>query len=159
MPETRLVWLAAVKLFLVFAFAMCYTMGGRTQRWRHGKVWRRYVGALILGLGTCGLALAAGTFRLPMLISVGAFAAALSLGYGADDVATKLRRRSLYGLAVGVAGLPLALGGGTLGLWLVQTAFAIMISVGLGVWNPARSAVEEETMIAVGSTFMLPFYV
>ena len=71
----------------------------------------------------------------------------------------KLIRRSIYGLALAMAALPLALSTWNWLLFGMHVVLCVMFSVALGVFNPTRSARDEESLIAVGISIMPIFMV
>ena len=71
------------------------------------------------------------------------------MGYGADTLPAKIKRRALYGLAVGAASIPLLL---PLGLWdtaLFHILLCVLASVYAGVRNPMSAVGEEGYLGAV----------
>jgi len=78
------------------------------------------------------------------------------LGYGGDDLNTKLIRRFIYGFVLGFCGLTIGVLSDHFILGVFQFCLAISASLILGVFNPDE-AVDEEALIAVLSTIFLPF--
>ena len=151
MTEWRQLWLVFAGLLLLALFGLCYMIGGRRGKWV-----RRFVGGLLFPTGCLWLAQQGGTFQWAMLVSLVAYPAALSLGYGGDTLGEKLRRRSLYGLALGACGLFLLISAGHpfIGLW--QVVLAVLASLTYGIKNPIP-AVAEEGQIALLSVCLIPF--
>lgn len=144
-----------LQLILAFsglsAFGYLYAAGGR-----HGKALRRYAGSSVFVVACLSLAATSGVFSWWMFLAWPCLAAALCMGYGADTLPSKIKRRALYGLAVGAASIPFLL---PMGLWnvvLFQIGLAVAASVFYGVTNPT-SAVGEESQIAVLMVACWPF--
>lgn len=155
MNERGLVWLTIPRLLIVVTFSVLYVSGGRS-----GKVlFRRILGSLTLAGGVALLALVVGSFKWWILLGIPGYFIALSLGYGGKSLPTKFFRRFLYGLALGACSFiyaPLH------GLYLMagyQTLIALFSSLFLGILNPTKAAVNEESLIAVASVFTIPFMV
>ncbi len=149
--ETREMLQLIVSLATLFAFAYCYAAGGRHDKWI-----RRYVGSALLMAGCHFLAITSNCWSPWMILSSITFPFALSVGYGADSVPDKLRKRAIYGLAVGAASAPFLM---PIGLWhalFFQIGLAVGSSVYLGVTNPT-SAVGEEGSLSVLMVAIVPF--
>ena len=86
------------------------------------------------------------------------FYGALSLGYGADTLAEKVKRRAIYAVAVVTAGLPLAITAGQISLWALQLGMALGAGLVLGIKNDLTAS-QEEMSICLCSTMFFVFYV
>lgn len=153
MSEWHYVLVASLKVFLVALFAILYCIGGRRQ-----KLWRRWVGGGVLGVGLNGFALWAGVWNVAYLLLIPAYIAALHLGYGGVRTSSKLYRRVVYGMGLGSCALLVSLLTGQVGLGGFQLLLAVGASVYLGVLNPVR-ATDEETLIAAFSVLVVPFMI
>ena len=154
MNEWVLVRRVPVALLTLSLFTFAYVIGGRRWKWV-----RRVLGAAVLSGGAQGLALLAHTWSVWMLLSLPAYILALSTGYGGDELPIKLRRRLVYGLVLGGASGTLLLPIGAWVAWMGQVSLAVFVSVYFGLTNPMRSAVGEESLIALASTCVVPFVV
>lgn len=151
MTEARQMGQLAVAIAALGAFAWLYSAGGIWM-----KALRRYLGSAVFVASCLGLAVWSKCFSWWMLLAWPALAAALTLGYDADPLTTKLRRRALYGLAVGASSVPFLL---PMGLWnvaLFQIGLAVAASVFYGVVNP-QSARSEEGIIGALLVACWPF--
>ena len=145
MTENILQLIAVCKLVWLTLFALCYGLGGMSNKWI-----RRYLGSAWLLWGIIGFAVWEGTFSWWFLLYYPLLVGALSLGYGAEELWDKIRRRFIYGAALGCAALPIAI---VTGQWLLfgwHVALCLQASIILGVWNPI-DARHEETSIATFS--------
>lgn len=154
MTEPTLAFIASLKLVWATVFAFLYARGGMT--W---KVWRRYIAPTWLLLGLIGFSLWAQTFSWPIVIAPLLLVGALHLGYGAHTTGAKLKRRGLYALAVSVMAVPLILTGHTYWLGLLHLGLCSTVTISLGVFNIARSARDEETIIGFVISFLPLFMV
>ena len=148
--------ISTLKFVLIVLFGILYTLGGRTGV---GKWVRRYLGAILFGLGIIALSYWQGTFNWIYFVYIPLLAASLTVGYGGDTFLEKLKRRAIYGLLIGLSCLPFAILNGAWILFGFQVVLAFGASVILGVWNPLLNAVEEENLIAVCSVLFVPFMV
>jgi hypothetical protein len=154
LSENTLQLIAGLKLVWVACFAILYGFGGISNKWL-----RRFVGPFWMGLGVYGFSTWTGSFHpwylaYPLLLAI-----SLHLGYGGDSIGKKLRKRSIYGLALGVSALPLCFGNY---LWLLfgfHVVLCVAVSVILGVFNPAKTARNEETLIAALSTIIVLYLI
>ena len=154
MSEMQLVWLVPVRLGIVVIFSLFYVLGGRS--W---KPFRRILGGLWISGSVILLSLLLGSFKWWILFALPSYVIALSLGYGSDTLWLKIARRATYGLALGGCSLIVASVTGSWHLGLLQAILAIFASLYLGVLNPARSAVNEEALVASLSVIVVPFLV
>jgi hypothetical protein len=156
--ENTLQIIAILKLVWVAVFAGLYGFGGISNKWL-----RRFVGPLWIGIGiyvfsalfSSGLH----SFRYSYLIYPLLLCASLHIGYGADTLITKFRKRFFYGLALGVSALPLAIFSGLWILFGVHCLLCLLASVCLGVVSGAGNARNEETLIAALSTVCVLFLI
>ena len=170
MDEVTLGHLAGLKGLLVVAFAWLYQWGGRewrpdnTPEFLHGligkqKVLRRFVGGLLISLGTLAFSAFLGSYQHWYWLAVLFYPAALTMGYGGDSPGEKFWRRLVYGLAVGACSLVfgVVLGGKMLYLSYYQIALSVSASLFFGLLNPLQAA-DEETVIATLSVLLAPFF-
>jgi len=156
MSEVTLQILALAKLLSVVIFAGLYALGGMKGV---SKGARRFGGAVWIGLAISIISSWQKTFSAVYLLYPLLLLGALHLGYGAEEVPKKLRRRALYGLALGVASLPIALKTGNWIMFAFNLVLCVGASVILGVFNPLRSARDEETLIGALSVVLPMFMV
>lgn len=152
MAEPTLAIIAFLKLVWTAGFAFLYARGGMT--W---KVWRRYIAPFWFMAGAIGFSLWQNTFSWLIPLSAGLLYGALHLGYGADTFVAKLRRRTVYALAILASAVPLIFVNHLYGLFILHGFVCLAVTVGLGVFNFARSARDEETIIGFTAVF-LPMY-
>ena len=139
---------------ILTVFIACYVAGGRQKKWV-----RRFIGGAWLAVTCAILSQSFGWHLLPLA----GYPAALTLGYGGDDLITKLWRRGLYGLALGFLGLTVGILAGLWAYGLIQAVLALLASIILGVLNPGKTprteedAVREEGLIALFSVAIVPF--
>jgi hypothetical protein len=154
MDEVTLQWISILKILLIAVFAGLYGFGGISGKWK-----RRYIAPVVLVAGICGFGLWLGSFTYWYLLCAPLLFGALSLGYGADTVAEKIKKRTIYGLACAAATLP---------IFIVQQAYTLIpanilvvvcISVVAGVWNQTSSARAEETLIGAAIVLIPTFVV
>lgn len=154
MTEEFLVGLLAFgKMLFICGFGFLYMWGGRKHKWV-----RRFVGGGYLALGLIGFAIIGRNFHWLMIAGIVTYPVALSVGYGGDTLWQKLGRRAIYTAGLCAAGLPYAFFGAFPWVFGLQCMIALAFNIILGIINPLEAA-EEETMIAVGSTMLVPFYV
>ena len=154
MTEWQMVLTVPARMLVLTAFSTCYVIGGRSQKWI-----RRFVGGSIIGCSCVAISMWTGSYNPWIWLTVPAYVAALTMGYGGDDLQTKAYRRFLYGLAVGSVSLIIA---APTGLWVLsffQIFIAVVSSVFLGLLNPAKDAVKEEGLIATLSVAIAIFMV
>ena len=154
MSENLLQIIAICKMLWITGFTALYGFGGIKN-----KYLRRFVGSFWMGLGIYGFSYGMNNFHWFYLFYPALLCASLHIGYGGDDVATKIRKRSIYGMALAVSALPLCLGSHLWALFGLHVVLCVMASVLLGVFNPMRNARDEETMVAVLSTIIPLFLI
>lgn len=135
--------LASVKIVWLALFTYLYGLGGI-----HGKYNRRFLGSLWLAWGVWGSAVSLGCFSWWLLPYYPLLVGALSLGYGADNIWDKVKKRFLYGAACTTAALPIVIINNNWLMFLWYGCTVIFTSVFLGVLNPTKNARWEETIIA-----------
>ena len=140
----------------LFAFGYLYALGGRGGTLNVSKSLRRYVGSAVFVVACLSLAATSGVFSWWMLLSYPCLAGALTMGYGADDVPGKLRRRALYAVGVTAASAPFLLSMGQWETFLFQIVLGVSASVFYGLLNPT-SAVAEEGAIGTLLVATWPF--
>jgi len=148
MTEVTLQWIAILKLLLVAGFAGLYGFGGMRGKWK-----RRIIAPILFGIGIAGFTTWTQSFSLWLLLPVPLFFGALSIGYGGDDLGTKIIKRSRAGLACGVASLPIFWVHEAWALLLTHITVCVVVSTAAGVWNQTKSASAEETLI--GASYVL----
>ena len=150
-----LVAIAGASSFL----ANIFYMWGGTEGF--GLFWRRFIGSAVLATAANGVALFLGTWAWQFLLIYPFLCIGFSLGYGGDNVFTKVIKRTIFALGVVsscIAGLWAT--GFTFGGWIV-TGLAVLTgltSVVLGVTNPFHSAVAEQFLISQVLTMYIPFW-
>lgn len=149
--EYQLSVLTGGKLLWVGGFAVLYGLGGMNGKWK-----RRIIGPLWLGTGVVLSSLVEGYFSWWLLLYPPMLYGALSMGYGADKLSDKLRRRALCGLLLGIAALPVAFVTANWLLFSLHIFLCILFSTILGAFNPT-SAREEESLIGT-ATGLLPMF-
>lgn len=149
--EKMQVDLVVVALSSLVIFVLFYVEGGRNE-----KALRRYLGSSLFLFICTLISVLSGSFSYWQLLSWPALMAALTMGYGANKTAAKLRKRALYGLAVGGASAPYLLAMGQWEIFLFQVVLAVAASVFYGVKNP-MSAVGEEAQISLFLLACWPF--
>lgn len=154
MNEWTLVWQAVPKLLLLTSFMLAYVAGGRAHKWI-----RRWVGAAIFIVGMITMSVYERSFSWPFAVSCFGIIVGLNMGYGADSLFSKMSRRILYGGTLGVAAVLIAWTQGVIVLGFFQAFLTITTNVFLGVFNPTKSAVDEEAIIATASILTIPFMV
>lgn len=152
MSEYTLQFISVGKLFWVALFALLYGLGGISNKWL-----RRYLGAAWISLGVFLFSRWGSGYNWLYLTYLPALIACLSMGYGGDTLIEKMRKRAIYGLLLGIAPLALVILNNAYQMWALHTVLCITVSVSLGVFNFARNAREEETLIGTLST-ILPLY-
>ena len=152
MSETTLQWIQFLKLILLAFYSLLYGFGGMNGKWK-----RRYVAPFILTAGIVGLSIWSEMFSYWYLGYFALLSAALHIGYGSSDFWVKVRKRTLYGLALGVSALPIAIGTGAWSLFGLHCGICIVVCVALGVFNITSSARAEETVMAA-ATAMMPLF-
>lgn len=152
MNENTLQVIAILKIVWTAGFVGLYGFGGISGKWK-----RRLVGSAWMGLGVFGFSQWTESFHWWYLIYPALLCISLHLGYGGNDVKTKLRKRFIYGSCLGLSALPLCYPSGLFYLFGGHVSLCIFASVFLGVFNPTRNARSEETLIAVLST-VIPLF-
>ena len=143
MSETTLQFIVASKIVWLALFSLLYGLGGIFGKWK-----RRYIGSAWMMAGIVLYSLIQGVFSYWYLLYLPLLIGALSLGYGADELSEKIKKRAIYGLALSFAPISLFIFNDAWVLWGFHTVICILASVILGVFNPTKSARHEETLIA-----------
>lgn len=152
MNEYGLQLIAVIKVVWAAGFAYLYGLGGI----RH-KYIRRFLAPLWLVIGISVFTHILGYFTPLFIIYYPLLAAALHLGYGADEPVEKIKKRMIYGTTLGFSAIPLAIITKGWVLFGLHITICVIVSVVLGVINPMRSARDEETAIGFVACF-LPLY-
>lgn len=148
MTENTLQLIAGLKLLTVAGFAMLYGMGGISGKWK-----RRFIAPIFLGIGIWGLTTWTQSFTWLYLLSVPLLFGALSIGYGADNTAEKIRKRGIAGLAASICSLPIFWVHGAWSLLALHILVSVATSIVAGTWNQTSSARTEENLI--GASYVL----
>lgn len=157
---TELLYVVVLGGFLAFLANVCYMLGG-TQGMPGGKLWRRYAASFLLtfSVNLTGILILRWAWQYLLIWPL--LTVAFHLGYGADTVAGKIARRSIYALAVSSVCF--------IGLW--ATGFTVMgwvicglsigagaVSIFLGVINPYTNARVEEFLVCQVLNLFIPFW-
>lgn len=154
MSEYTLQFIAFGKILWVAVFSLLYGLGGVSNKWI-----RRYIGPAWMTLGVFVFSKITNSFHFWYLAYGILLMGALHLGYGGDDVGTKIRKRSIYGLALGISAAPLLIGNANYILFGCHLGLCCFVSIVFGVFNPTRNAREEEGLIAFLSTLLVLFLI
>lgn len=153
MNEQTLQLISSLKLLLVAGFATLYGLGGMSGKWK-----RRFIAPVLLGLGIAGFSLWTQSFTFWYLLCVPLLFGALSLGYGADTIAEKIKNRAIAGAAAACCFIPIFWVQAAWSLLLLHILVCMAVSVIAGTWNQTSSARAEETLI--GATYaLIPLFV
>lgn len=145
MAEMNIGILSSLSLVCLAVTCFFYMWGGRSQKWI-----RRFVASLIASSTVNALVFVFQHWSPWLLLLYPWLSIGFHFGYGADIVAAKIVKRSIYASAVCSSGLLccLVLGGHT---WLVLPLHVVVgaWSIWLGVLNPLVAAAEEVFVCAV----------
>jgi hypothetical protein len=151
MTELQLQLIASSKIIWLAIFSLAYGIGGM-----YGVKYRRVGGSLFL---TCGIALYSyvlGTFSWWLLLYALLLWGALSIGYGAKNIKTKVLKRLRYGFAAGLAAIPIAIVTQQWAMFALHIVLCMAISTLYGVLNPIHARFEETVIAcAIGLTPLL----
>lgn len=151
---------SSLKIFWLFVFSFLYAWGGIKGKWK-----RRFVAPVWLVGGIMLSSHLSGTFSWWYLTYLPLLIAALTLGYGADRLGEKIRKRTLYGLALSVAPIALPIINAAWWLYAMHCTLCVGFCVVLGVYNinldapVGRGARDEETLIGFVAGFLPLFMV
>ena len=137
--ETKEQLMVFVKLLVVFICAGLYAWGGM-----NGKYLRRFVAPSV-----CGFSMWYFTKDWKSLFIMPALGLASSLGYGADQLWTKIFKRAYVGLTFGLSASLYSIlrkNWYVVGFTMVLLIAAYIL---FGVWNPLPNARHEETFLGV----------
>lgn len=154
MNENILQLIAILKLIWVVCFVALYAFGGIKGKWK-----RRFVGSAWMGLGVFAFSSWVSSFYLYYLLYPIFLCLALHNGYGGEDVRTKIIKRIRFGAFFGFSALPLLFPNFIWGLYIFNFFLCVMASIFLGVFNIAKNARDEETIIATLSTVLVLFLI
>lgn len=155
MNEISLQIIAFLKLLWVAVFSLLYGLGGMSGKWK-----RRFIAPVWMMLGVFIFSKWTFNWSYWYLIYLPLLIASLHIGYGGtDNVWIKIRKRSLYGLALGIAPASLAILNTAWAMWGLHIVLCVAFSVLLGVWNITKNARSEETLIATASTLLPLFFI
>ena len=142
MSELGLQIISIVKVLWIVPAVSLYAFGGMSGKWK-----RRYLCPLWMMLGI--VIFSQPNFSWWFLLYFPLLVGSLSLGYGAETLTEKFRKRLVYGLAVGFTTLPIAIVTHQWWLFGLHTALCVTFSLLLGLNNPT-SARTEETLMSLG---------
>jgi hypothetical protein len=142
MSEYAIQLVSIVKLLVLVVFASLYAYAGIFGKWK-----RRFIAPIVLVASMVGISAWLGEICYWYIAYAPLLIGALSMGYGGDDLKTKLIKRSRYGAACAVASLPVFIATGSWALLVAHTLVCVAVSVAAGVWNQTSSARSEETLI------------
>ena len=157
MTELMILLISCIKLGIVVACAVLYSMGGRDE---FPKYFRRFIAPCIIGIVLLTQCIIFKHSFMACLYSTGAVGLLMlgfSMGYGASSTLAKILKRLAVGCVVCSSGFLLATYTGIYWLAILQAITTISAYVILGVTNPVQ-AVEEEMLIGAASMIYLPFY-
>jgi len=125
--------------------SFCYGLGGRSGKWR-----RRICGSFVLAFTVNYVSFLRGVWEWPLVFVWLFLYGAFSIGYGGDSIGVKLRKRTLYALAVCTAGTLFWPIFGPKMLWItIPHLYIGLWSVYFGVRNPIPAAAEEMLICAL----------
>jgi len=139
MSETKALKNALIKLAIVCVFAVLYSLGGYDWLWM-----RRFAAPGIL---CAGMFYFSRNWRCLVQLPLMMFS--LAIGYGGEEVWTKIFKRALFGVANGTSS---SLTNILTKKWILTGTQIILVtgtSVVFGVWNPFPSARVEELIIGL----------
>jgi hypothetical protein len=148
MGEYTLQIISISKILWCTIFAGLYGFGGISNKWI-----RRFVAPFWIGIGIWLFGTLQNSFSFLQLLYPLLLSASLHIGYGGDDVITKIRRRAFYGFVVSSVSIPLLHNWHFWLLYLIHIFVSVSASVVLGAFNPTKSARDEETIL--GLTYVL----
>jgi hypothetical protein len=153
MNETTLALVNSSKIICIALFSLLYGLGGVSGKWK-----RRVIGPVVYTAGIAGFSLWIASFTFWYLLCAPLLYVALSIGYGGNDIKTKLIKRSRYGLACATASLPIFVVSQAWTLLLLHALICVSVSTLAGTWNQTSSARAEETLIGA-SIVLVPLFV
>ena len=152
--EVQLQFFSLGKLLICCVYGFLYGLGGCEGS--GGKFWRRNVAPLFLMVSLFVL----NSLRWSnwgVILWVILLGASSHLGYGGTDLWEKVWKRLVWGMWVGVSALLLISKASDWYVWGVHMGLVLSGSVLFGVWNPFRSARDEETVLGFVSV-LLPIF-
>jgi hypothetical protein len=155
---TEYVWLVALCGGIELIANILYMLGGTAG---FGKLTRRAGAAFAATLGANIPAIVLGVWVWQYLLFFPVLFAGMSMGYGADDVLTKVIRRTVFALGVVSACL--------IGAWISEFSFLSIVvcglavftgagSIVLGVLNPFNNAPVEQFVISQLLLLYIPWW-
>ena len=153
MNEWVLQYLAFSKLIAVAIFGLLYGIGGMFKKWV-----RRYCGPFFYGLCLWFFSNLQGRFNWWYLLTPLLLSGALHKGYSNRDN-QGWKKRLLCSLLLCISGLPITI---VTGNWIMFGIHTVLCFLGmgiLGIYNPTRSARDEETLIGALAVLMPIFMV
>lgn len=148
MSESTLQLIAFLKLIVVAICGLLYGLGGMKGKWK-----RRYVMPCVFGVAVAGFTLWTNTFNALCLLSVPLLFGALSIGYGGNTTAEKIKKRAIAGASAAVCFTPLFIVSGAWTMLLLHILVCTATSIVAGTWNQTSSARTEESLI--GAMYVL----
>jgi len=153
MTENLLSFVSFLKIISIAVFALLYSSGGISGKWK-----RRIIAPVTFIAGIVGFSLWTGSFKLSLLYSVWLLFVCLTIGYGATFLKDKIIKRGRYGLACSFASISIFATQHAWDLFFLHIAVVTATSVVAGVWNNTSSARAEETLIGA-SIVTIPYFV
>lgn len=156
MSEPLLQIIAGLKLLWISVFAMLYGFGGISGKWK-----RRFLGPLWMTAGLYIFDISGWHWEylfFTLIMTIG-----LTVGYGKKSSLLNFFRgnefftRLFIGLLLGFAPIFIAIYNSSFVLWYIHIALCSGFASVFGTFNLAKSAREEETLIAVGVS-LLPLF-
>lgn len=152
MSEHTLSFIAFMKLIWLSIFSYLYSEGGISNKWI-----RRFIGSGWMMLGIFAFSQWQGVWNYWYLLCFPLMTIALSIGYGANDTFTKIRKRAVYGIILSCTAIPIVVFSHMWVLFGYSVFIAVVSSVLLGGFNPTRSARAEETLVATLCVLLMLF--
>ena len=157
MNEVYLQYIASSKIAWIAAFSLFYGLGGISGKWK-----RRFIGAAWMLAGVILFSILTKTFHYWYIAYLPLVIGALHVGYGdkgTNSKTFKTKRRAITGLCLALSALPLCFGNNLWALYGCHVVLCLLSSIFLGVYNPAKNARDEETLIATMSSIIPLFLV
>ena len=157
MSEFELQMICGIKLLLIAVYAFLYGYGGMKN-----KLIRRALASFILVAGFMYTCVLQGILNWYFMSWWPLLWMATSLGYGADSMNEKIKKRTIYGLACGFSPVVIAALTQQYTMFAIHIVLCVAFSVLFGA-RPAEitelQAREEETIIAIPIASLPLFFV
>lgn len=150
--------LGTLALVPSLVFGICSWFGGRDKNYLgiRARIWKRIIAPLFFILLLVGFSLLVGRFSWWFLLSIPYYIISSSLGYGGDDLKTKIIRRTIWSIVRSSCSLPVAIITGAWVLLIIQYFVGIIITLLLGILNSLK-APQEEFVINFNSVMYVPY--